>query len=230
MTDKGRDITQTTRDGTARKPLGDAEIAALVDGLAPHLSGEMRPRPDLLSPATRQIHERLRANPGGKVSAALNRLSGRHPAVVLTETARAVLAALDQTRIEVSTRSTVEKHRGIARLARGLAHEIDEVFLPGSIALAARDLRLIAQIEADYATMLAQGMRKARFSRKKANPRAAIVGAAARRLADQLWGKFRVDREALRWLLGAALGCEISDAETKAAIRSERRTRGHSDG
>lgn len=229
MADNGTDTTQAPRDGTARKPLGDAEIAALVDRLAPHLSGEMRPRSDLLPPDTRQIHERLRANPDGKVSAALNRLPNHHPAIVLADTVRMVLGALDQTRIEAATHEAVEKHRSIARHAQELAREIEDSFLPGGIIPMVRDLRRFAGIEDAYAEHFAEGLRRSRFSRKKANPRAAIIGASARGLAGALFEKNPVDREALRWLLGAALGWEISQTDLKAALRSDRPTKRHSD-
>ncbi len=190
---------------TTPRPIGSAEVAAL---------------------AMRQIHERLRANPGGQVSAALARLHSHHPVWVLGETVKAVLAALDQPRIEAAIRESVARHRSIARHARELAHEIEAELPPrGGISLPARAIREIAELYDAYAETAAKG---ARFSRKKANPRAAVIGAAARYLAETLWGKGRADREVLRLLLGAALGCEVSEAEIKGAIRSDRPTRRHS--
>ena len=211
---------------TTPRPIDSAKVAALVDRLAPHLSGEMLPRPDLLPLAARQIHERLRADPGGQVAAALNRLHSHHPVWVLGETGKAVVIALDQPRIEAAIRESVARHRSIARHARELAHEIEKLSPRGGIVLAARALRGIAEMHDAYAETAAKG---ARFSRKKVNPRTAIIGAAARYLAARLWRKGRADREVLRLLLGAALGCAVSEAEIKGAIRSDRPTRRHSD-
>ncbi|WP_287787805.1 hypothetical protein [Acidiphilium sp.] len=229
MTDARRNTTARPRRGTPRAPISAVEVARLIDGLAPHLSGEMRPRPDFLPPGPRKIHARLRVDPGGQVSAALNRLPHHHPAIVLAETVRAAMAALDQLRIEEKAQEAIAREDDWARRLREIASEIEATFPPGGIILEARDLRRVADTHADRAARLAKALTESGFSRKKAAPRAAIIGAAARLLADALWGNGKRDLEVLRLLLGAAVDGEVLPGEVRAALRSRVRTRRHSE-
>ena len=210
---------RTTLTSSDVRHLIDDRVMMQVQGA----DGQLRPAYDLLRPEWRAVYERLRADPDGKVSAALNRLRKRDPALVLAETIGALQTAARLPLLK-QARARAEKHRDRASHLREIAGAFAQETPPSTTDIRARDLRRIADQIALDADTTAQSLRNGPWSRKNDDPQTAFVGAAARDLARRLFGETHADHPAISMLLSAAIGADIPLAAVANALRSTVRT------
>ena len=185
--------------------------------------GQLRPAYDLLRPEWRAVYERLRADPDGNVSAAINRLRKRDPALVLAETIGALQTAARLPLLK-QARARAEKHRDRASHLREIAGALDQENPPGTTDVRALDLCRIADQIALDADTTEQSLKNGPWSRKNDDPQTAFVGAAARDLARRLFSNGRADHAAIAALLSAATGGAVPAAQVANALRSTIRT------
>jgi hypothetical protein len=200
-----------------RKQLNTADVEKMVDSLMPHLSGEMRPRYGMLGDGERpSIFYRLRSDPDGHVSAALNTMECPYPGWVLHQTIHCVDAAFNQLHIEKHAADKAEQHTRLADRLSVLADDMEGSASIGDVAA----LRKMALDQDSRGQRAAAEPGKCHLSRKKVDQRAAIVGAALRMLAERIFGDKRIKHQPLCLLVGVAIGTEISENEGKQALRS----------
>lgn len=215
----------------ARKTLTAENVREIVDGLVPNFPDAadpsvLRPRYDLLAPEFRIFCERLRDDPDGRVSAALNRLRSHVAEDVLV----ALRAAVIDAQIVHSLGAIRAKEKELRRHADELckaATTIEAGCPRDSAPPLAREMRLFAANELRDADALAAAPARVGASRKHA-AKGAIIDAAVRNLARRLFGVGRVRHAAIAYLLSAALGRLVSERAVGNALRSTVRTHARS--
>ena len=221
-----RDREDSTLAAT-RKTITSDDVRRLVDHRAmPQFQGadgQLRPAYEALRPEWRAVYDRLRSDPDGKVSAALNKLRKHDPALVLAELMLALQTAARLPLLK-RARDQAAKHRERARRLHEIAADIEGESPPGAIDLRARGLRAIADQFALDADTTEESLMNGPWSRKNDDDARAFAGAAARDLARRLFGETHADHAAISMLLSAAIGADIPLAAVANALRSTVRT------
>jgi hypothetical protein len=224
-------MAETARRNSAspppRKAITAENVREIVDGLVPNFPDAadpsvLRPRYDLLAPEFQIFCKRLRDDPDGRVSAALNQLRSHVAEDVLV----ALRAAVIDAQIVNSLGAIRAKEKELRRHADGLceaAAKIEAGCPRDSAPPLAREMRLFAANELRYADALAAAPARVGASRKHAG-KGAIIDAAVRNLARRIFGEGRVRHAAIAFLLSAAGGEAVSERVVRDALRSTVRT------
>jgi hypothetical protein len=172
------------------------------------------------SDLARDVLRRLEADAEGKVTAALNNrgLRGVPPSIMVFVLVQSVDLAQSRAEVIEASRVRADEHRSAAAAARAL-----DVFCRGRVPLElAANLPALAACLADMTNHYDSVPRKLQINRKGSVEAAAVL-LALRHFAAKLrrYGVKRLPCDACRWLVGAALGCDISAREAAEGLRSD---------